>query len=105
MTNYVLTYHGGSGMAETPEEQEKQMAAWGAWFGQLGEAVVDGGNPFTMSKTVTNDGTVIDGGPAAEIGGYSVIAADSLDAALDAAKGCPVLANGGSVQVSETLEM
>ena len=105
MTKYVLTYHGGAGMAETPEETEKVMAAWGAWFGQLGEAVVDGGNPFAASKTVHPDGSTSDGGPAAELGGYSVITADSMDAALDAAKGCPVLAAGGSVQVSEAIDM
>ena len=45
MGKYVLAYQGGS-MAETPEEQEKVMAAWGGWFGSLGAAVVDGGAPF-----------------------------------------------------------
>jgi hypothetical protein len=34
--------------------------------------------------------------------GYSIIKADSLDTAVQAAKGCPVLAGGATVVVSET---
>ena len=98
MANYLLTYMGGS-MAETPEEQAKQMEAWGAWFGQLGAAVVDGGNPCGASKTVSASG-IRDG--AAGVGGYSLLKADSLDAAAAMAKGCPIIAGGGSVEVYET---
>ena len=105
MTKYVFTYHGGSGMADTPEEQERQMAAWGAWFADMGPAVADGGHPFAVHKTVGADGAVADGGPAAELGGYSVVNADSFDDAVALAKGCPVLAGGGSVQVSEAIDM
>ncbi|MEM7339869.1 MAG: hypothetical protein AAF467_14540 [Actinomycetota bacterium] len=105
MTKYVLTYHGGAGMPETPEAQEQLMAAWGAWFAQMGEAVIDGGNPFGQSKTVGADGSVSDSGYAADLGGFSVIQADSIDGAVAHAKGCPVLEGGGSVQVSEALDM
>lgn len=105
MTNYVLTYHGGAGMPETQEEQDKLMADWGAWFGQMGDKVVDGGNPTSIHKSVAPDGSVSDGGHAAELGGYSVISADSIDEAVAMAKGCPVLAAGGHVQVSETIAM
>ena len=51
MPKYVFAYHGG-GMADTPEAQAEAMAAWGAWFGELGAAVLDGGNPAGQSKTV-----------------------------------------------------
>jgi len=34
--------------------------------------------------------------------GYSIIKADSLDAAVELAKGCPVFGGGASVQVVET---
>ncbi len=105
MTKYVLTYHGGGGMAETPEAQEEVMAAWGAWFAQLGDAVVDGGNPFGESRTVQPDGSVTMSGEAPALSGYSLLQADSLDAAVDAAKGCPVLGSGGRVQVSEAIDM
>jgi hypothetical protein len=36
--------------------------------------------------------------------GYSVIKADDLDAAVKAATGCPVLAGGATVVVSETFD-
>lgn len=105
MTNYVLTYHGGAGMPETEAEQAEVMAAWGAWMGELGDKLVDGGNPLAAHKTVAADGSVSDGGTAAELGGYSIVSADSFDAAVAMAKGCPILAAGGSVQVSETIVM
>ncbi len=104
MARFVLTYTGGSGMPESEAEQAEVMAAWGAWFGQLGDAVEDGGNPFAASKTVSPSGDVADGGVAG-LTGFTVLDAASLDAAVDMAKGCPVLTNGGSVDVYEALDM
>jgi hypothetical protein len=99
MANYVLVYHGG-GMPETPEEGAKVMQAWNDWFEKLGDAVVDGGNPASATRTIATDGSVSDdpSGPS----GYSILKADSLDAAVEMAKGCPVLAGGASIQVVET---
>ena len=101
MANYVLVYHGGS-MPESPEEGVKVMAAWTEWFGHLGGALVDGGNPASATKTIAANGSVSDDatGPS----GYSIIKADSLDAAVGLAKGCPVLQGGASIQVVETFE-
>jgi hypothetical protein len=101
MSNYLLAYRGGR-MAESDEERQRVMAAWGAWFGQLGEAVVDGGNPFARSSTVSTGGSVSDGA-GSELTGYSVLEADSLASATELAKGCPVLASGGTVDVYETM--
>jgi hypothetical protein len=79
------------------------MQAWGAWYGGLGSAVVDGGNPFTPSaKSIASDGTVSDGPVGARATGYSILAADSLDAAVEMARGCPVLQGGGQISVYET---
>jgi hypothetical protein len=103
MANYVLGYRGG-GVPQTDAEREAQMAAWGNWFGGLGQAVVDAGNPFGPSKSVATSGTISDGAPSA-LTGYSVVAADSLDAAVELSKGCPVLAVGGSVDVYETFDV
>ncbi len=105
MTKYVFTYHGGAGMAETPEEQEQQMAAWGAWMSDERNGFVDPGNPFAQHVTVGPDGSADSGGPAAELGGYGIVSADSMEAACDIAKGCPVLAGGGRVQVSEAIDI
>jgi hypothetical protein len=104
MPKYVLAYHGGS-MPETEADQAAVMGAWGAWFGVLGDAVVDGGNPISASKTLKSDGSTTDGGGANPISGYSLINAADLDSAVSLAKGCPILAAGGTVEVAETIDM
>ena len=103
MGKFVFLYTGGQ-MADTPEAQKKAMDAWMGWFGTLGDDIVEPGNPFGTSSTVTADGSVKTGG-AAGISGYTVISANSLSDAAGKAKGCPVLASGGSVEVYEAMPM
>lgn len=105
MTKYVFSYHGGGGMPETEAEQAELMQAWGAWFESLGSAVVDGGNPIGETRTVGADGSIAEGGGANPVNGYGLFEAADLAAALDMAKGCPVLTGGGSVEVGEAIEM
>jgi hypothetical protein len=102
MSKFVLVYTGGQ-MAETPEEQEASMQAWGAWFGQLGSAVLDMGNPFGASATASGSG-IAEGG-SAKLTGYSIVSADSLDAATALTAGCPLLTSGGAIDVYEAVEM
>jgi hypothetical protein len=101
MAKFVLAYTGGGGMA-SPEEQQKVMEQWMNWFGSLGESVLDGGNPFGASCTVASNGSTSDGGKAG-LTGYSIIEADNLSDAAKKAKGCPVLASGGSIEVYEAM--
>jgi hypothetical protein len=103
MTNYLLAYRGGS-MPESESERAAVMADWNRWFGELGDAVVDGGNPFGVSASVAADGRVGDRGTTG-LGGYSIVSAASLDAATQLAKGCPLRKAGGSIDVYETLAM
>jgi hypothetical protein len=105
MANYLLVYKGGGGMAPTEEERQKVMAAWGQWFGGLGQALVDGGNPFSGSaSTIGPDKTVKDGASSG-LSGYSILKADNQEAATTMAKGCPVLTDGGTVEVYETFQV
>ncbi len=105
MANYLLLYRGGR-MPETEAEQKSVMQAWTAWFAQLGSALVDGGNPTTgNAKTIASGGTVTDGASGMAASGYSIIKADSLDAAVALAKGCPVLQGGAQLAVLETLQV
>lgn len=105
MANYVLLYSGGS-MPETKAEQAAVMQAWGAWYGRLGSAVVDRGNPFTsQAKRIARDGTVSDGQTGTTASGYSIIKADSLDAAVEMSRGCPVLQGGAQISVLETFQV
>ena len=102
MANFLLLYAGG-GMPETPAEQEAVLQAWGAWYGKIGSNLVDGGNPFTpMAKSISSNGAVSDG-PVGELAtGYTIIKADSLDAAVAIARECPVLQGGSKITVYET---
>ena len=103
MTKYLLSYHGEGGMPESEAEMNEVMAAWGAWFETLGEAVVDGGNPIGPASSIAPDGSVSASGQG--LTGYSIISADSMEAAVAAAQGCPVLAGGGTVGVNEAIDM
>ena len=87
MANYLLVYHGGGEMSSDPEVQAKSMQDWTNWFSGIGAAVVDGGNPVSRNWTVNKDGTTEDGG-ANPASGYSVVTADSMQAALEMAVGC-----------------
>lgn len=102
MGKYVLAYHGGS-MPETEEESAQVMATWETWYGELGEAIVDGGNPFGQTRNVTSDG--VTGPNDNPVSGYTIIDAADIDAAVATAKGCPILQAGGSVEVAEAIDM
>jgi hypothetical protein len=101
MGKFVFLYTGGQ-MSETPEAQQAAMDAWMGWFGTLGDDIVEPGNPFGASSTVKPDGSTTDGA-AGGITGFTVISANSLSDAAGKAKGCPVLAGGGTVEVYETI--
>jgi hypothetical protein len=90
-------------MADSDEERQAAMQAWGAWFGKLGPAIVDPGNPFAGSTSVNGSGA--GGDAASQLTGYTVVKADSLDDASALADGCPVFNGGGSVDVYETIEV
>ena len=102
MGKYVFVYRGGTRPA-SEAEGARVMEAWMSWFGTLGAAVIDGGNPFGASTAVASDGSSV--AATAGLGGYSILSADSLSAAATLAKGCPILSAGGSVEVYETEEM
>jgi hypothetical protein len=70
-------------------------AAWNAWFDRLGDHLVDRGNPVFTPTTL--------GGAAGatRLGGYTLIDAEDLDAAVKLAGDCPVLTHGGGVEVGE----
>lgn len=99
MAKYLLLYHGGS-QPSSPEEGAQVMKAWTDWFGTLGAAVLDGGDPTGPTRKISG-GSVSDDPDGAT--GYSLISADSFDAAVELAKGCPHLGAGGSVSVAEAL--
>jgi len=74
------------------------------WLASLGDAAVSPANPLKNTNTVNPDGSV-SSGITSTMSGYTVIEVDSMDSALDIAKTCPFLDIGGSLEVSELMQM
>ena len=103
MPKYVFAFRGGS-VPETEEESAKVMAAWTAWFEELGSAIVEPGNPFGPSLTVNADGSTSEGGTSG-LSGYTVVNADSLEQAGKMAAASPIFNDGGGLDVYEAVDM
>jgi hypothetical protein len=104
MAKYLFVYHGGEN-PKTEEEVAEVLDAWGSWFGTMGAAVIDGGNPVGQSYTINGDGSVTDSGGANPATGYSLIEASDLDDAKAKARGCPILNANGTVELAEAIDM
>jgi len=104
MAKYLFVYHGGKS-PESEQEIAEVLDAWGSWMGGMGAAVVDGGNPVGLSKTVNPDGTVANNGGSNPASGYGLFEAADLDDAIAKAQGCPILQAGGSVELAECIDM
>jgi len=98
MSRFLVTYHGG-GMPEGDQERHQAVAAFGLWVSKTGNALVDPGAPLGPSETVSN-GKVTDGPASGPSGGYSIIEADDIDAAVDLVRDHPFVGRGGSLQVT-----
>ncbi len=99
MPQYVITYLGGN-QPSGPEEGKQHMAKYMEWISSLGENAVSPMNPFKGTHTVNPDGT-----STTKMSGFTIIKADTIDAALSIAKSCPFLDIGGSLEVSELMQV
>lgn len=103
MPKYIYIYHGGK-PPETEEEKTRVMDAWGQWFGSMGSSVIDGGNPVGPSTTIYADKVENNGGTN-PVSGYSLIEAADIEDAIAKGKQCPILMDGGSIEVAEAFDM
>jgi hypothetical protein len=94
----------------SPEEMQAMLQKWNAWIteGLRQGWMLDGGDGLKKEGRVLKERKVITDGPFVEVkemvGGYSVVQADTIDAAAEHAQGCPVFIRGGSVEVRELQE-
>jgi len=102
MPNYIFAYY-GEPKFKSREDGAKHMEKWKTWMGGLGGSVVNPGWPMGRPKTVSASG-VSDGTVASRLTGFSIVKADSIDAAVAMVKGCPHLEHG-TVDVAEAMEM
>ncbi len=107
MAKFLFVYRGGNdAMAKmTPDEMQQNMKKWETWIGEgLRKGwILDSGDALTQEGRVVNAKKVVTDGPFVEskeiVGGFSIVQADTIDAAAELAKGCPALLAGGSVEV------
>lgn len=93
MAKFIYLYRGPATPMEefTPEQGAEQMAAWNTWQESTGGAVVDFGNPFAGRASVGDDGSSKTPG---DLNGYTIVEADSLDAAVALTEKHPFLSEG-----------
>jgi hypothetical protein len=107
MANFLFVYRNSSESYGTmsPEEMQRMLQKWQVW---IGEGIQNGwmmepGDGLKKEGRVVNAKKIITDGPFIEIkevvGGFSIVKADTLDAAAELAKGCPIFLRGGSVEV------
>ena len=107
MATFMFIYRGGaeSYKTMTPDQMQKAMQKWNDWIteGFRKGWMLDAGDALTQEVRMVNSKKVISDGPFVEakeiVGGYSLVKADSIDAAAELAKGCPGLESGGLVEV------
>jgi hypothetical protein len=116
MRYLLLIYHDEAARAKvSAEESAAILDAWWAYDDAVtASGVSKGGEALRPTATATTvrlgDGDVVlTDGPFAEtreqLGGYYVVECDTLDQAVDAARGMPHLTAGGCVEVRPIAEL
>ncbi len=105
MAKYMLIYKGeATDMADMTEEASQAVfAKWAAWMERIGPALSDVGTPFGPGSSIVDDGSR---GPSVALTGYSIVEADSIDAAIALTDGHPYLSDGSgnyAIQVHELM--
>jgi hypothetical protein len=88
-------------MKATPEQQKAGMDAWMAWSKKAASSIVDMGAPLGKSLRVTKNG----GSPTTnDLGGYSILQAESKEALGESLKGHPhLMTPDGFIEVVEVM--
>ena len=103
MAQYIITYLGGN-QPSSPEEGKRHFSKYKDWLACLGDSVISPANPFKDTHTVNADGSITQGSTTS-MSGYTIIEAESMQAAQKIAQACPFLDLGGSLEVSELVKM
>lgn len=107
MDEFILIFrHEDGGKIASPEQMQVWMKQTMDWIGTItakNKFVVGNGLPFQDARVVHHN-QLVTNGPFGEIketiGGYIIVKADSVEEAVEFAKGCPVLqGDGNTVEV------
>jgi hypothetical protein len=93
MSKFLYLYRGPATPMDsfTEEQGAEQMRLWGEWMERVGPALVDGGAPFGTRTAISDDGSTT---TASEQNGYTIVEAESLDAATALTEKHPFLSEG-----------
>jgi hypothetical protein len=94
----------------TPKQLQDMHALWGAFIGNTAQqgSLVSTHQLGFEGKKVLADHTIEDGFHIVDgqtLGGNMIVKAESLDAATEIAKKCPILLMGGNVEVRDITPM
>ena len=103
MAQYIIAYLGGN-QPSSAEEGKQHFEKYKEWLSSLGESAVSPANPLNNTSTVNPDGSVISGS-ISSMSGFTIIESETIEKALEVAKACPFLEIGGSLEVSELMQM
>jgi hypothetical protein len=106
VAKFLFVYRGASGTVAkmTSDEREQHLGRWEQWIseGIASGWMLDPGDGLTPEGRVVSAKVVTDG-PFVEakeiVGGFSLIQAESIEAAARIARGCPAVLIGGTVEV------
>lgn len=109
----ILIFGTGEGMMALPEEERNaHMKKWYDWTEELkASGAFASGDPINPTAvTISGKDKVEKEGFFSEnkdvvVGGYYTINADSMEAAVEIAKGCPTFELDGNVEVREIMDM
>jgi hypothetical protein len=92
------------GASLSPDEMQRSLQKWRDWMQGLAKSgTLKGGEPLEGGgKVVSGTRALVTDGPFAEkevVSGYLIISAKNLEDATEISKGCPIFAEGGSVEV------
>ena len=104
MTRFLFVYHGGN-QPESPEEGEKVKKDWDNWFETMGDSVSDSGAPVGNAWTVHRSRIVTSDGGNNPARRKSIVQAADREAAIELAKGCPVIEANGDVEIAEVMNI
>lgn len=96
MKKFMFLFHGAWEMTQ------EQKDAWGNWFAEIGESIVDSGNPFGPGREVTRTGRRDLPFDARATTGYTIVNADSMADAEKLLENCPI---ASSVEIYEAMKM
>ena len=113
MKDFLLVFRNDYSAAPkaSPEEMQAVMKQWMDWIGGIAaqNKLTNAGNPLGSAGKVVRANNVITDGPYSEIkeliGGYTIVKSDTIEGAAALAHGCPILKEGGNVEVREVIAM